>query len=118
LNALREAAQQVLSTRDDSEDFSLPALFDRHRVTHFQCTPSMATMLAADISARSGLAALKQMMVGGEALPAELARTLRTLVGGRVTNMYGPTETTIWSAIGDVDAVTGTNVSIGRPLAN
>jgi len=118
LNALREAAQQVLSARDDSEDFSLPALFDRHRVTHFQCTPSMATMLAADISARSGLAALKQMMVGGEALPAELARTLRTLVGGRVTNMYGPTETTIWSAIGDVDAVTGTNVSIGRPLAN
>jgi acyl carrier protein len=60
------------------------------------------------------------MMVGGEAFPPELARNLRRLVGGRVTNMYGPTETTIWSAVGDVsDAeMPATNVSIGRPLPN
>ncbi|HEY3699042.1 MAG TPA: MupA/Atu3671 family FMN-dependent luciferase-like monooxygenase, partial [Spongiibacteraceae bacterium] len=118
LNTLREAAQRAPTMADDGEDYSLPALLNRHRVTHFQCTPSMATMLAADGAARPGLAALKQMMVGGEAFPGELARMLKACVAGRVTNMYGPTETTIWSSTGDVDGNSGSNVSIGSPLAN
>ena len=48
-------------------------------------------------------------MVGGEALALKLAKDLRTLVPGQLINMYGPTETTIWSTtcelteIGDFD---------------
>ena len=117
LDQLRTLAQQTIAAGADDEDYSLPALLKRYPVTHLQCTPSMATMLAADADARPGLARLKQMMVGGEAFPPELARDLKALVGGRVTNMYGPTETTIWSAVGDVDGA-GANVSVGRPLAN
>jgi len=56
-------------------------------------------------------------MVGGEAFPPDLARTLRDLVQGRVTNMYGPTETTIWSSTWDIGAFDG-SVPIGRPIAN
>ncbi|MEZ5459321.1 MAG: LLM class flavin-dependent oxidoreductase [Steroidobacteraceae bacterium] len=118
LNELRALAQ---STAQHDADYSLPALFARHPVTHFQCTPSMATMLVSDPSAKPELAKLKQMMVGGEAFPPELARELKGLVEGRVTNMYGPTETTIWSSVGDVGGDTPlpvNNVSIGRPLAN
>jgi natural product biosynthesis luciferase-like monooxygenase protein len=119
LTQLRELAQQADTAVDG--DFSLPALFERYKVTHFQCTPSMATMLVSDSQARPGLQALRQMMVGGEAFPPELARNLASLVGGRVTNMYGPTETTIWSSVGNVggDAPLPVgNVSIGRPLPN
>jgi len=119
LNELRAAVQCVESTPD--ADDSLPALFERHHVTHFQCTPSMATMLVSDQSARPGLAGLKQMMVGGEAFPPDLARELGTLVGGRLMNMYGPTETTVWSSVEDVcagDQAPVQNVSVGRPLAN
>jgi natural product biosynthesis luciferase-like monooxygenase protein len=118
LNQLRALAQ---STAQHDADYSLPALFARHPVSHFQCTPSMATMLVSDPSAKTELAKLKQMMVGGEAFPPELARELKGLVKGRVTNMYGPTETTIWSSVGDVGGDTPlpvNNVSIGRPLAN
>jgi natural product biosynthesis luciferase-like monooxygenase protein len=120
LDQLRDSVQRAAaqSATVDADDFSLPALFARYPITHFQCTPSMATMLAADPTARPGLAALRQMMVGGEAFPPELARALRGLVGGRVTNMYGPTETTIWSSCGDVDVGLANNVSIGTPLAN
>jgi acyl-CoA synthetase (AMP-forming)/AMP-acid ligase II/acyl carrier protein len=57
------------------------------------------------------------MMVGGEALPLELAKELRRLVGGAVTNMYGPTETTIWSTTHSIQAGEET-VPIGRPIAN
>jgi acyl-coenzyme A synthetase/AMP-(fatty) acid ligase/acyl carrier protein len=57
------------------------------------------------------------MMVGGEAFPLELAKELRRLVGGAVTNMYGPTETTIWSTTHSIQAGEET-VPIGRPIAN
>ena len=46
-----------------------------------------------------------------------LADTLRGL-GRRVTNLYGPTETTIWSAAMEVDGAAGETPPIGRPLWN
>ena len=57
-------------------DHSLAGLLRDEGVTHFQCTPTMATMLVSDPDSRPGLARLKHMMVGGEALPPDLARTL------------------------------------------
>jgi hypothetical protein len=56
-------------------------------------------------------------MVGGEALPPTLARELTSLVRGKVMNMYGPTETTIWSAVHTLDSVEAT-IPLGRPLVN
>lgn len=118
LEQLRVLAQQGEAARGD---FSIAGLLREERVTHFQCTPSMATMLAADVDAQPGLAALEHMMVGGEAVPPDLARALSSLVSGRVSNMYGPTETTIWSTVGPVNeqAITvASSVSIGTPLVN
>jgi AMP-binding enzyme/Phosphopantetheine attachment site/AMP-binding enzyme C-terminal domain len=102
-------------------DHSLAGLLGSAGITHLQCTPTMATMLAADSDAKDGLAGLAQLLVGGEALTPELARSLSSLVGGRISNMYGPTETTVWSTVGTVDAsaVTPSNgISIGTPLLN
>jgi acyl-coenzyme A synthetase/AMP-(fatty) acid ligase/acyl carrier protein len=82
-----------------------------------QCTPSMARMLLDDDASRAALGQLRHMLVGGEALPPALAQELRGVVGGSVTNMYGPTETTIWSATHPV-AGDGASVPIGRPIAN
>jgi len=55
-------------------------------------------MLVADSANRDALARLKVMMVGGETLSPALASELTDHVGGKVINMYGPTETTIWSS--------------------
>ena len=98
-------------------DTSLSGLITRHGVSHLQCTPSMARMLAEDTGARASLALLKRLLVGGEALPGKLAADLSSLIGGPVLNMYGPTETTIWSS---VEATTGADgvVNIGKPIAN
>jgi natural product biosynthesis luciferase-like monooxygenase protein len=92
------------------------ALIRREGVTHLQCTPTMAKMLMLDAEARDGLAQLAIMMVGGEALPPALASDLLGAVGGRLENMYGPTETTIWSSTSTVRA--GEPISIGHPIAN
>ena len=54
-------------------------------------------------------------LCGGEALPRVLADEL----SGRVKslwNMYGPTETTIWSTVHKIEA--GATVPIGRPINN
>ena len=102
------------------ELWTIPRLVAHHGVTHLQCTPSMARMLLTDDQSRAALAKVKHLMVGGEALPADLARELFAVVGthgGRVTNMYGPTETTVWSSTWDVPA-NFHETSIGTPIAN
>jgi natural product biosynthesis luciferase-like monooxygenase protein len=86
-------------------------------ITHLQCTPSMASMLVADSAGRTALSRLSALMVGGEALPLELARKLRELVPGQLLNMYGPTETTIWSTTCDLREP-GDFVPLGQPIAN
>ncbi|MGC4025587.1 MAG: LLM class flavin-dependent oxidoreductase [Mesorhizobium sp.] len=86
-------------------------------VTHLQCTPSMAAYLAADATGKRALHQLECLMVGGEALPPDLARDLRAELKGRLLNMYGPTETTIWSSVADLNAV-GERVPLGQPIAN
>ncbi len=89
----------------------------RHRISHLQCTPSLASILAGDAAGRAALGHLDVMMVGGEALPGDLARTLRAAVPGVLLNMYGPTETTIWSSVARIDRVDG-SVPLGDPIAN
>jgi natural product biosynthesis luciferase-like monooxygenase protein len=120
LPLLKTVRDQANIESDESEreilDLTLPAQLERHNVTHFQCTPSMARMLCFDNEARKQLAKLKHMMIGGEAFPNSLAKDLKSILTGRLTNMYGPTETTIWSTTQDVD--NPDLIPIGRPIAN
>ena len=89
----------------------------RHGVTHLQMTPSLARMLTLDARAFAALGSLKQMLLGGEAVPASLIHHIRQVFNGEIYNMYGPTETTIWSTTYRVEEM-GSTVSIGRPIAN
>lgn len=105
------------SKKTASVQATIPENIAAYGVTHLQCTPSQARMLVADADTREALQTLDHMMVGGEAFPPALAHQLRDVVSGRVTNMYGPTETTIWSSTWDVTDFDGT-VPIGHPIAN
>ncbi|MFK5957172.1 MAG: LLM class flavin-dependent oxidoreductase [Planctomycetota bacterium] len=115
LEQLKAQTQSATSMADGREN--LEELIDEHRVTHLQCTPSMATMLLAEPAIATALGSLDVMMVGGEALTEDLAQQLRDIVPGRVMNMYGLTETAIWSSTADILSDT-TMVSLGQPLAN
>ena len=57
-----------------------------------------------------------KMVSTGEALPRELANRLLPK-GVSLWNLYGPTETTIWSTAYQVDSENGV-IPIGRPIAN
>jgi natural product biosynthesis luciferase-like monooxygenase protein len=84
-------------------------------ITHLQCTPSMANFLVGPGAA--ALAQLDCLMVGGEAFPPDLAAEIRAGLKGRLLNMYGPTETTIWSSVANLDAVDA-KIPLGAPIAN
>src|SRR5262249_23435239 len=100
-----------------SDESSVPGLVERYGVTHMQCTPSLASVLVQSMDGRRALASLRQLLVGGEGVGAAVGGRLRELVTGPVVNMYGPTETTIWSTTCRLEGATG-DVRIGRPIAN
>jgi|GEM_PF-1495392 len=116
LNQLRELANPSASS-EQHEDYSTAKQISKHAVTHFQCTPSMARILASDPETLSALGQLDKFLLGGEALPDDLAETLAKNTKGELINVYGPTETTIWSTSGLVSA-DRKDVSIGRPISN
>jgi natural product biosynthesis luciferase-like monooxygenase protein len=91
----------------------------RYGVTHLQCTPSRMRMFLADPEGREALRQVDTVLIGGEAFPGPLAAELRERVRGRVLNMYGPTETTIWSSVHELEPRDNQAVvPIGRPIAN
>ncbi|MFB6518127.1 amino acid adenylation domain-containing protein [Streptomyces sp. NPDC056401] len=93
----------------------LLALIAAEGVTHVQATPSGWRVM---LTAGSGADALTAVtgLAGGEALPLPLARALRARTA-RLFNVYGPTETTIWSTCAELPAEPE-RVGIGRPIAN
>ncbi|MDB6065338.1 MAG: hasO [Pedosphaera sp.] len=92
---------------------SLAAEIDRHSITVMQATPTAWRMLVE--AGWLGNPRLK-ILCGGEALSPELALKLRERCGS-LWNLYGPTETTIWSTVYQVEPV-NSQVPIGRPIAN
>lgn len=121
LNGLQHLARvrELSNVTDELEadDFSIAAQIIRHDVTHLQCTPSMARMIAMNDEARFALGRVKHLMIGGEALPGALVSDLRETTRATIENMYGPTETTIWSTT-QAAGMGETIVNVGTPIAN
>ncbi len=104
----------VLADRDSVRDGRvLVRALEERRISAMQATPATWRLLLD--GGWTGTPTLRAL-VGGEALAPDLARALVGRVG-ELWNVYGPTETTIWSSLHRVregDAY----VSIGRPIAN
>lgn len=96
----------------------LADLIRGHGVTHMQCTPSMAAMIMMSDEDREALAEVRHLFIGGEALQPGLVDALGKATRATVENMYGPTETTIWSSTGPALSNGAGAVPLGTPIAN
>lgn len=100
----------------------LAALFAEHKVTVCHFVPSLLRVFLNEPTARRATA-LRQVIVSGEALDADLARAwARTLPQARLDNLYGPTEAAVDVTSHPVCGA-GTEpvrdpVPIGRPVWN
>jgi len=109
---LLSGARLVLASRDVVRSGSaLGQLMDACGATVLQSTPAGWRLLRTTGWNGSRLANFKGLC-GGEALQADLAQDLRA-VGVELWNMYGPTETTIWSTAAEVQG----GPRIGGPIA-
>jgi natural product biosynthesis luciferase-like monooxygenase protein len=117
LDQLKALSNQRIAAQTEEIDYSLSSQATLHKPTIMQCTPSMMKMLAADSEAMSSLRSLRTLLLGGEALPPALISQVKGAVSATIVNMYGPTETTIWSSADEIEHSNGC-VPIGRPIRN
>ncbi|GCB43495.1 amino acid adenylation domain-containing protein [Streptomyces sp. NL15-2K] len=112
LPLVRGGTVEILSAAVAADGVALRERVEKSAPTVLQATPTTWQMLLA--AGWTGDPQLKALC-GGEPLPAELADRLAPRVGA-LYNMYGPTETTIWSTVDRVRP--GEPVTIGRPIGN
>ena len=112
---LISGARLVIASGDDVVDGPrLQDLLTDSKATIMQATPTTWRLLIE--AGWQGSPNLK-ILCGGETLPPGLAKDL-TARSNFVWNVYGPTETTIWSSIYRVTGDEHGAISIGRPVAN
>ncbi len=111
---LISGAGLAIAARDIIQDPpALARAIEQNGSTILQGTPTLWQALTQNSEGLQTLA----MLVGGELLTAELSLAMRGL-GRQVINLYGPTETTIWSAIMVLDENEVAAPPIGRPIWN
>ncbi|MGQ4335833.1 non-ribosomal peptide synthetase, partial [Streptomyces hayashii] len=114
---LLNGARIVLAAQEQVLDpWALRALIRDTGATIVHATPSLWRGLVADAEDPVDWSRVRAM-IGAEALPADLARTLLSRTP-TLTNLYGPTETTVWSTGKELAGEDADASSIGSPIGN
>ncbi|MDP5218855.1 amino acid adenylation domain-containing protein [Ruegeria sp. 2205SS24-7] len=113
ISSLALGLEVVLADDETAADpIAICDLIKTQKIDVLQTTPSRLRTLV-EVGGWKALEDLNTILVGGEALPSDLFDGLRTLPETRSINVYGPTETTIWSTAQDLsDGL----LCIGRPF--
>lgn len=108
-------ASVTIASRECTRDPRLLAqAIAENQITHMQGTPALwHGLVAYQPDSLAGLTAL----VGGDALPKILAEQM-VARAARVIQLYGPTETTIWSTLSELSAAQPSPSVIGKPIFN
>lgn len=115
--ALYKGLTVILSNEEEQNNPKLMArLIQEKSVDMIQMTPSRMQLLLNYDKELSCLEKVKEIMIGGEPFPLSLLRKLQDKTTSEIYNMYGPTETTIWSTVSDLTRKE--RIDIGRPIKN
>ncbi|MBV9762743.1 MAG: LLM class flavin-dependent oxidoreductase [Acidobacteriaceae bacterium] len=96
---------------------SIGEMASTYRPTLMQCTPAVMKLVSSGPGGLASLGSLRALMIGGESLAPAFAREITEKLSCRLVNMYGPTETTIWSSTAEIAPPVET-IHIGKPIAN
>ncbi|MED2795921.1 amino acid adenylation domain-containing protein, partial [Bacillus wiedmannii] len=103
----------IASSQQQLDIQELDKLIKENSVNIIQSTPSrMRSLLEL-----KNLPNIEKIIIGGEALGEDLVVKIKQLTGAQLYNVYGPTETTIWSTLSEIGSEE-TTVNIGKPIAN
>jgi acyl carrier protein len=116
LATLKEQSNQQ-QQQTQHEELSVAQQLIKSGASYLQCTPSMMNMLLLLPETADALRNVRHLLLGGEALPLALIKKLQKLTPATLHNMYGPTETTIWSSTAMLPPDCS-RIDLGQPIAN
>lgn len=87
-----------------------------NKATIIQTTPTKLRLLTSEKNNLMYIKKMKKILLGGENLPEEYINKIKKITTSRIINVYGPTETTIWSTIKDITK--SKNITAGKPIQN
>ncbi|MBB4132458.1 non-ribosomal peptide synthetase, partial [Xanthomonas sp. 3075] len=116
---LRVGARLVLAQPDGHKDpVYLIGLIEQASIDTVHFVPSMLRVFLEALP-EGACASLQRIVCSGEALPADLVRTVRErLPQARLYNLYGPTEASVEVSVWECTDADVSSVPIGRPIAN
>ena len=106
----------IATDEEQTSALGLKSLCNKYDIDMIQTTPSRYSTLLNDTSDLEFLNNLSDIMVGGEPFPELLLKKLKKFTNANIWNMYGPTETTIWSTIKKMNNTS--KITIGHPISN
>ncbi|MBY0220751.1 amino acid adenylation domain-containing protein, partial [Paenibacillus illinoisensis] len=108
----------VLISNEEKKNIDLLIdLIDKTSIDIFQMTPSQAYLLLENKLTSKLFKNECMLLLGGEALNHSLVDKLSTISKGSIHNLYGPTESTIWSTFKE-NIQSSDNITIGSPIQN
>ena len=115
--ALYKGVTVVLANEEEQHNPKLMSeLIINNDVDMIQMTPSRMLLLYNYDNELVCLKNVKEIMIGGEPFPLNLLKILQSKTNAKIYNMYGPTETTIWSTVSDL--TNSNSVTLGTPIKN
>ena len=108
----------IISSDSVSQNPRKLAEFIRNqKVDVLQMTPTRMQLLLQANRDKSWIKSIKRILIGGERFPTHLLSTLKNETKGRIYNMYGPTEATIWASVSELTNKETVDIGFGLPEA-
>ena len=115
--ALMRGMTVVLAAEDERKNpKKIKELVVFNDVDIIQMTPSAMQLIYLYDRELQFLKNVKEILIGGEVFPYRLLEILQKATNSRIFNMYGPTETTIWSMVADLTKEN--KIHLGKPIIN
>ena len=94
----------------------LNKLCEKNKVNMIQTTPSRYSLMFEDENNLKFFENLTDILIGGEAVTEDIISKIKKISKAKIYDVYGPTETTIWSTLKDI--TNNDIIDIGRPIGN
>ncbi|MCM3738303.1 amino acid adenylation domain-containing protein [Bacillus cytotoxicus] len=114
---LTNGLKVIIANREACVDSKkLARIIDENEIEVMQSTPSRLNILLENEEFQESMNNMKLVLVGGEEVTSSLFKKWDKNKNTKIYNVYGPTETTIWSTIKLLEQ--DEKITIGRPLSN
>ncbi len=109
----------VLANKDEQESSAAFAdLMTRHPADILQTTPSRIKLWLASGGGEDCLGCMKYIMLGGERVDSAVVEQIRSISNADIADVYGPSETTVWSSVWQIPSDYSGEISVGQPISN